>query len=526
MSNIIIPKRSTVAGKVPLTTDLQIGEIAINLADCLLYSKDASGVVVQIGGGGGLPSQAGNSGFFLTTNGSTAFWQEIGEFSDGVFALTDNADATKKAVFQVSGVTTGTTVTLTVPNISATLAHLGNASQTFTGTTQFSGAAGFFGMSTANSSSTLGGGATLSGNTKTINVGTAGASGSTTNVNIGSAVSGATTNVTINATGINFASASARITGDFSNATLASRLWFQTSTVNGATSIFAVPNGTSDTAGWTAFGGSDPANASLAQLLATSTEISVRAGKNGTGAYNPLAFYVNNAKAFQVGLAGQWGIGATPDYGTAGYVFKSGGASAAPSWAALTATDIPSLDAAKITTGTLATARLGSGTANSTVFLRGDGVWAAGVSGPTGPTGATGPTGPTGATGPTGPTGPSGNNFVSSTSGAAPYYCARAWVNWNARGVSPTARASVNVSSFTDYTSYVAINMSTAMPDGNYVVAGSASYEITGTGNSRSNAVMYFREYASSYFTAFAHSITTADNAYGDAYVNNAVVFR
>lgn len=340
MSNIIIPKRSTVAGKLPLSTDLQIGEIAINLADCLLYSKDASGVVVQIGGGGGVPSQSGNGGKYLTTDGSAASWATIGSFSDTVFAITDNADATKKAVFEASGITTGTTVTLTLPNVSATLAHLGNVSQSFAGSVSFNNAAGFFGMSTANSSSTLGGGATLSGNTKTVLIGSAGASGSTTNVNIGSAVSGATTNVTINGTSFNFASAGARFTADFSNATLANRLWFQTSTADSSTSLFAVPSGTGNSAAWTAFAGSDPSNAAFVQMLAGTGEHSIRANKNGTGSYLPLAFYVNNAKAFQVGTAGQWGIGATPDYGTAGYFFKSGGGSAAPTWGALTSSEV------------------------------------------------------------------------------------------------------------------------------------------------------------------------------------------
>lgn len=40
-----------------------------------------------------------------------------------------------------------------------------------------------------------------------------------------------------------------------------------------------------------------------------------------------------------------------------------------------TAAEIPSLDTSKITTGTMSTARLGSGTANSTTFLRGDQTW-------------------------------------------------------------------------------------------------------------------------------------------------------
>lgn len=52
MANTIIPKRSSVAGKVPATTDLVVGEIAVNLTDKKLFVKDASGAVVELGGGG------------------------------------------------------------------------------------------------------------------------------------------------------------------------------------------------------------------------------------------------------------------------------------------------------------------------------------------------------------------------------------------------------------------------------------------------------------------------------------------
>ena len=48
MSNIIL-KRSSVAGKVPLATDLSAGELALNTNDGMIYTKRDSGEVVSVG---------------------------------------------------------------------------------------------------------------------------------------------------------------------------------------------------------------------------------------------------------------------------------------------------------------------------------------------------------------------------------------------------------------------------------------------------------------------------------------------
>lgn len=55
MANLIKIKRSSVAGKVPLTTDLQLGELAINTYDGKLYTKKNNGIdsIIELGGSGG-----------------------------------------------------------------------------------------------------------------------------------------------------------------------------------------------------------------------------------------------------------------------------------------------------------------------------------------------------------------------------------------------------------------------------------------------------------------------------------------
>lgn len=53
MTNRLILKRSSVAAKVPLATDLEPGELAVNLADQKLYSKRSDGTVILVGTGAG-----------------------------------------------------------------------------------------------------------------------------------------------------------------------------------------------------------------------------------------------------------------------------------------------------------------------------------------------------------------------------------------------------------------------------------------------------------------------------------------
>ena len=50
MSTTIKVKNSTIAGKIPAAGDLITAELALNLTDRKLYSKDAGGTVFEIGG--------------------------------------------------------------------------------------------------------------------------------------------------------------------------------------------------------------------------------------------------------------------------------------------------------------------------------------------------------------------------------------------------------------------------------------------------------------------------------------------
>jgi hypothetical protein len=117
--------------------------------------------------------------------------------TDNVFTLQDNIDTSKKAQFQLTGLTTATIRTYTLPDTTGTLVTL-NTTASYTGVLTFNSANQNFGSSTATGTQQFAYGATISGATKTINFGTGGVSGSTTAIAIGSSVSGATSTTTMN----------------------------------------------------------------------------------------------------------------------------------------------------------------------------------------------------------------------------------------------------------------------------------------------------------------------------------------
>jgi hypothetical protein len=88
--------------------------------------------------------------------------------------------------------------------------------------------------------------------------------------------------------------AARRIRADFSNATIASRTLFQSSTTNGLTSIGTIPNGTSTNSSVLAYNGTDPDNSGLAGITINNGGVTLISSKSGTGTTVPLVVNVNS----------------------------------------------------------------------------------------------------------------------------------------------------------------------------------------------------------------------------------------
>jgi hypothetical protein len=121
---------------------------------------------------------------------------------------------------------------------------------------------------------------------------------------------GTTTAVTVGTDqSFNFSATGQRITGDFSNATVANRPLFQSSTTNGQTALGLLPNGTSTQTQYIAFNSTDPANGSYIQTLISATEGRINSGQLGTGTNLPMTFYTGGSERIRVDTSGNVGIG-------------------------------------------------------------------------------------------------------------------------------------------------------------------------------------------------------------------------
>lgn len=272
---------------------------------------------------------------------------------DTAFTIEDQTDSTKKAVFELSGLTPNNTVVYTLPQGSANASTLVDniTTQDVGGTKTFTGAIQNLGSSAGNTTVNIAYGATPATDTKNINIGTGGLANSVTNVYIGSAVPGAFGNTVINSElvtiGANAALGGATnpilaTTGDANN-------YIQNYIINygngaySSSDFVAYPLNGTDVAGWIDMGITGPAynqdiysvtggNEGYVFMSApdNTTSGNLVFATDSTGLYNAMQFYTggfNQTKAnvsMTLSNAGALTVKGTIKANSVGFTFPDG----------------------------------------------------------------------------------------------------------------------------------------------------------------------------------------------------------
>lgn len=105
-----------------------------------------------------------------------------------------------------------------------------------------------------------------------------------------------------------------RITGDFANATVTNRPFFQPSVTNNNMVLGIIPNGTGVNASYMAVNNSNVSgDYSYASFgIISTTEVRLEAGRVGAATYPPMTFIVGGAVALKASNAGNWAINSEP----------------------------------------------------------------------------------------------------------------------------------------------------------------------------------------------------------------------
>lgn len=116
MTTVIKAKRTEVAAKVPVSSDLEVGELAINLTDGKLYSKKSDSSIVEIGG-------AGSTNLQSVTNSGNSTTNDI-QLNGADIIFEGNQANAFETILTVDEPTLDRTITL--PNVTGTVITTGN----------------------------------------------------------------------------------------------------------------------------------------------------------------------------------------------------------------------------------------------------------------------------------------------------------------------------------------------------------------------------------------------------------------
>jgi hypothetical protein len=117
-ANVVKLKRSAVAGRIPSTTDLALGELALNTYDGRIYLKKSVSAVESIVV---LQQHTGGSGITVNSDGVISTVQDIATTASPTFAnATISTNLNVKGSVTLGTASSGTGYFYTLPNIDGT----------------------------------------------------------------------------------------------------------------------------------------------------------------------------------------------------------------------------------------------------------------------------------------------------------------------------------------------------------------------------------------------------------------------